>query len=453
MLLKHVLQNIREAVLFISNHQKILAWNRAAESLIGINFYVQADVDWLFGHMRVEPRNGRNLSNSDLSVRDAILGQRELVQYATITIEDRTAPVDLQVIPLIGARGNCLGSLLMLHDATYKVNLQQQVQELMAKTISDPLTGVANRAEFERILETCCQHYKAAGRELSLIICDIDHFKSINDNFGHATGDEALVTFAKYLQRSIRDADLVARYGGEEFVIVCNDCNGEAAVDCAEKIRKRLEKSPLGCLGQKTLSASFGVAQFHAGDTPASLFNRADQALLRAKESGRNRVIFGELADCGETKFVNKGNSKVIWQATDDAIICQQYTTSSPIEVLGAKLEGFVIEQQARFNIVQPNRVEIQTTDEAVGLFRRSNDRRVGFKVDLQFKEICEHQDGSRKFGPRSLIQISIGALRPRDRRQADIRQQAEVLLRSLCSYLMLSPLQAAEPSPDRSRR
>ncbi len=455
LLLKHVLQNIREAVLFVGPEQKILAWNRAAESLIGINYYVQADLDWLFSHIHLTPRAGRSAASGDISVRDAIIDQIELLQYATMSIDGRPAtPVDVQVVPLLTPQESCLGSLILLHDASYKVNMQQQVQQLMAKSISDPLTGLANRAEFERILETCCQHFKVASTDLSLIVCDIDFFKSINDAHGHTIGDQALIAFASFLQRTIRDADFVARFGGEEFVIVCNNCNGAAAVDCAEKVRVRLNKTPLGCLGQKCLSASFGVAQFGRHDTGGSLFERADQALLRAKESGRNRVVFGDLQENGETRFVSGSDSnKEQWQASGEAVICQEFTTSSPIEVLGAKIEGFVLEQQAKIKLVEPMRVVIHTTDVASGIFRRSNDRRVGLKIDLQFKEISAQVDGSDRFGPKTLLQVSISVLRQRDRRQADIKQHAELVLRGLCGYLMLQSANATEPEPHRPGR
>ncbi len=450
LLLKYVLQNIREAVLFIGQDQKILAWNRAAESLIGINYCVQADLDWLFAHIQLSPRAGRSAASGDISVRDAIIDQIELLQYATMSIDGRPAtPVDVQVVPLLTAKGNCLGSLILLHDASYKVNMQQQVQQLMAKSISDPLTGIANRAEFERILDTCCQHFKVASTELSLIVCDIDFFKRINDVYGHAIGDQALVAFASFLQRTIRNADFVARYGGEEFVIICNNSNGASTVECAEKVRVRLSKTPLGCLGQKCLSASFGVAQFGRHDTGATLFVRADQALLRAKEAGRNRVVFGELLENGETRFVSGGDStKEQWQSSGEALICQEFTTSSPIEVLGAKIEGFVQEQQAQIKLVEPMRLVIHTSEVAAGIFRRTNDRRAGLKIDLQFKEIGAPIDGSERFGPKTLVQVSISALRQRDRRQADIKQQAEFVLRGLCGYLMLQPASAAEPEP-----
>lgn len=451
-LLKYVLQNIREAVLFVGTSQQILAWNRAAEDLLGITREIAGDLDSLLTHLHLGPRQGRLTATNDTSIRDAVLGQIELLQYATMEVEGRPpTPVDIQVVPLLGPAAACLGSLILIHDASYKVNLQRQIQELMAKTISDPLTGVGNRSEFERVLETCVQHYRGSSSDLSLIICDIDFFKSINDTYGHPVGDEALVAFASFLQRSIRDADFLARFGGEEFVIVCNECGGQAAAECAEKIRVRLEKTPLGCLGQKTLSASFGVTQFHPEDTPSTFFARADQALLRAKEDGRNRVVLSHRRD-GRTKFEHTARPVDAWLSMSEALVCQQFTSSSPREVLAAKLDGFVQEHQAEIKQIENNRVVIHTGEEAVGLFRRTNDRRTGFKIDLQFQEITGGTDTVRRFGPKTQIQISIGALRPRDRRQSDIKQQADFVMRALRGFLMLQPMQASDDSPRSGR-
>lgn len=439
LLLRYVLQNIREAVLFVGRSQKILGWNRAAEALTGINYENGGDLDWLLDRVGLCPSEGPSSAGKDVGIRGAITAQISLTQSATLSTPQRPkTPVDIQVVPLNTPEGNCIGSLLIIHDASYKFHLQQQVQELMAMTASDPLTGVANRAEFDRILDACCQHYRASHSDLSLIVCDIDFFKRINDTFGHSVGDEALVTFATFLQRAIRDADFVARFGGEEFVILCNDCDGAAAVACAEKIREKLQKTPLACLGQMTLSASFGVTEFCRDDSAASFFARADQALLRAKADGRNRVVLGQRDPVGAMKFISQGRHSDAWLPTEDAIVIQEFVSCSPTEVLAAKLEGFVAEHQAQIKQVETGRVIIHTGEDAVGLFRRSNDRRAALRIDFQFRESPEPAELGTRFGHKTLLQISVSTLRPRDRRHSDIRQQAEWILRTLCGYLML---------------
>ncbi|MCA9147500.1 MAG: GGDEF domain-containing protein, partial [Planctomycetales bacterium] len=170
--------------------------------------------------------------------------------------------------------------------------MEERVQSLHEKATRDPLTRVSNRAEFDRVLALTVQNHLEGGRPCSLIICDIDRFKSINDTFGHQAGDEALVSFAAILAKSCRQGDLVARYGGEEFVMVCGDCDAKGAVELAEKVRAELSQTPLSELKGRCITASFGVAELQNSDNPEAILRRADHALLHAKESGRNRVIY-----------------------------------------------------------------------------------------------------------------------------------------------------------------
>jgi diguanylate cyclase (GGDEF)-like protein len=122
-------------------------------------------------------------------------------------------------------------------------------------------------------------------------MCDLDHFKSINDTHGHQAGDTAIITFASLLKTMCRSGDLVARYGGEEFAILCADCTNAAAARKAEGIRKSLSEVKHACLGNESFTASFGVTELQTGDTPETMLRRADRALLQAKDQGRNQVV------------------------------------------------------------------------------------------------------------------------------------------------------------------
>jgi diguanylate cyclase (GGDEF)-like protein len=151
----------------------------------------------------------------------------------------------------------------------------------------DALTGLASRRRVEEFLQQEIAHL-AEGRVLSLIILDIDHFKQVNDTFGHNTGDEVLRGVARLMQQRVRLEDLIGRWGGEEFLVICVDSPLAAAVDLAERLRERLLQHSFAEVGTKT--ASFGVASAAPNDTPQSLVERADRALYLAKQSGRNQV-------------------------------------------------------------------------------------------------------------------------------------------------------------------
>ena len=160
----------------------------------------------------------------------------------------------------------------------------------------DPLTGMTNRGAFEDAISEMLPRAKQEGRPVSLVIADIDHFKQVNDIWGHQAGDAAITGFAKLIDTTVRDCDVTGRIGGEEFCIAVWNCPNGAAERLAERIRVAFGKLPHDGLGDDIrLTASFGVATAREGESYEHLFRRADMALYRAKGEGRNQVVN---ADC-----------------------------------------------------------------------------------------------------------------------------------------------------------
>jgi diguanylate cyclase (GGDEF)-like protein len=171
--------------------------------------------------------------------------------------------------------------------------LREQNHLLEALSVTDALTGLYNRNKLETVLEDQYARFRRNRRPFCVLMLDIDNFKSINDTYGHAAGDEVLVNLAKVLVQSVRGIDSVARYGGEEFVVVLIETDAEAALDVAERVRLLVQTPRYGeATGQLvSVPASIGVACCRAEDTgPADVLARADQALYEAKDAGRNRV-------------------------------------------------------------------------------------------------------------------------------------------------------------------
>lgn len=152
----------------------------------------------------------------------------------------------------------------------------------------DPLTGCLNRAGFSSILMREQENLVKNDSPVSFVILDIDHFKHINDQYGHSVGDEVLVNLCKLIQSKIRNTDALVRWGGEEFVILCSDTPIQNAQFLAEKLRMAIENTQL--IKQQQVTCSFGIAEMVAGEDPKRLFERADKALYASKENGRNRV-------------------------------------------------------------------------------------------------------------------------------------------------------------------
>ena len=176
--------------------------------------------------------------------------------------------------------------------------LEHANRELERLAITDQLTGLHNRRHFDMNARRALEVARRNERPLSVVLVDTDHFKSVNDRFGHPVGDEVLKAVANVLMRNARKADLVARIGGEEFAVLMPEATLTLAAQAAERMREALqdEVSPqIPALEGKPITASFGVAAFEkVSDRLEDLLSAADAALYRSKQQGRNRVTVAE---------------------------------------------------------------------------------------------------------------------------------------------------------------
>ena len=173
--------------------------------------------------------------------------------------------------------------------------LQQNLEVVRSESLTDPLTTLSNRKFFDQELDKAVAAARKKNEPLTLLMSDVDHFKSFNDKYGHLTGDQVLRLVAISMKQNVKGQDIVARYGGEEFAVALPNTNLESAVTVAEHIRsavmtKELMKRSSGeRLGRITIS--IGVALLRPDDTAQSLIERADACLYGAKRNGRNRVV------------------------------------------------------------------------------------------------------------------------------------------------------------------
>jgi len=181
-------------------------------------------------------------------------------------------------------------------------SLKDANEEIRILSITDPLTGTYNRGYLTERLPQEIKRAKRYSRALSIIICDIDHFKKVNDTYGHLVGDEVLKDFARCIRHSIRhDVDWMARYGGEEFLIVLPETEVNGATAMAERLRGELSRRVTEAQDKQiSITASFGVAGFSPNTpdemiSPEALIRKADKYLYQAKRDGRNRAMGGSL--------------------------------------------------------------------------------------------------------------------------------------------------------------
>ncbi len=179
-------------------------------------------------------------------------------------------------------------------------NLRSSLEKSRKNEMLDALTQIPNRRHLEVFLADHLEMVGKNGDTLSFVLADIDHFKSVNDAFGHLIGDEVLKYFASLLSKHVRGSDLPARYGGEEFALVLLNTDARTSFTIVDRIRSEMAKAKLMVTESKeplgTITASFGIAEYCVGDDWVSLVKRADANLYAAKDAGRNCVVTGEEA-------------------------------------------------------------------------------------------------------------------------------------------------------------
>lgn len=274
-----IFNSMRDAVLVLDTYDRLLDFNPAAQTMFPV-------------------LNTRNLGtpllpmlNSAPAVTGAIIRGDDKVEIA---IEAATPGYYmLRIWPLYSSsneHSRQVGRAIVLANVTAQVQLRE---ELRSRSETDALTGVANRRRFDQTLKIECSRFRRGHAPFSLLMIDLDFFKDVNDRYGHAAGDEVLRQVAQILLGTLRATDVVARYGGEEFAVLLTETRLEGAMAIAERIRIAVEEHVLAVEGtQIILTLSVGVSS-HCGEeseTAEGLLKRADDALYRAKASGRNCV-------------------------------------------------------------------------------------------------------------------------------------------------------------------
>ncbi len=229
--------------------------------------------------------------------------------------------IELSIAPVTGQRGEITHFVGVQHDLTEQKRIEDELREAHAALTrqnaeleervsertralreanarleelasTDRLTGIANRWHFLELAERELDRRRASGEPLALVMLDLDHFKGVNDRYGHLAGDRALAALAECVRATIRPLDLCGRFGGEEFLVLLPGIDAEGALHIAERLRSAIAATPVEFDGQAIpIAASLGVAAWDGRSGIDDLIRRADEALYRAKAAGRNRVV------------------------------------------------------------------------------------------------------------------------------------------------------------------
>jgi diguanylate cyclase (GGDEF)-like protein/PAS domain S-box-containing protein len=436
-----LLENMYDGVIFLDAEGHVTYWNRGAERLTGISGQSILQSPFSLSLLRLRDADGKPLGDDQCPFLAPLRDGAQSLRRVTICGRNgKDLPVDAHAIPVADTKGGILGLSLLLHDASGQASLEERCQDLCEKVKNDPLTQLANRAEFDRVLALFVSVHLERRLPCSLVICDLDRFKQINDSYGHLAGDEVIKSFSQTLKSLSHPGDLVARYGGEEFVVLLADCDNPAAAARAEEIRHAFSTVAQQPLGGKFCTASFGVTELQAGDDAQTMLNRADRALLLAKDGGRNRVV--QLGS-GLAGGVEKNRRRFdLWRTSPPgALVDRHLLTRVPLGMALEKVRGFISDHQAEVAAVDDARVELIVNPSKVRFGRRESDRAVPLLVELEFKEertAVANLSGSPGGAVAwTRVHVRIGLIKDRDRRRADVLEQARRLTASVRAYLI----------------
>lgn len=292
---KNLLDNLYDGVYFLDRQRSIHYWNKGAERITG---YLRAEVEgsqcWNNILMHVDSE-GKSLCQSRCPARTTM--ESGTPAEAEVFLHHKNGhriPVSVKVSPIFDTAGAVIGAVEIFRDNSEKLASLSLIEELEEKAFQDPLTALPNRRYLDRFLMARLDETSRYDWIFGLIFLDIDHFKSVNDTYGHDMGDEALKMLARTLTLSSRSFDIVGRWGGEEFVVAVVNVDGEKLHQIAERYRRMIESSSVTA-GDISfgMTVSLGATLVCKGDTLDSLVKRADGLMYQSKLAGRNCVTLG----------------------------------------------------------------------------------------------------------------------------------------------------------------
>ena len=274
--------------------RKISFWNKAAERLSGYSAEEMLGGRCSDNRLRHVTPDGVSLCLNGCPMAATMVDGQ--VREAEVYMHHRDGsrqPIAVWASPLVDDSGAISGAIEIFSDRRNRSDLLEEIEMLRGEVLTDPLTGLGNRRYLDIVASPRFEAIERGQNGFGLFMIDIDHFKSVNDTYGHTIGDEVLKMVASTLGSAIRPLDAAVRWGGEEFIIICANVPAEKLAELAERVRFVVAESWLStkAFGNIAVTVSIGAAKAVAGDTLATVVARADAALYQAKNSGRNRCV------------------------------------------------------------------------------------------------------------------------------------------------------------------
>lgn len=291
---KSIFENLYEGVYFVDTHREITFWNKGAERITGFSSGEVVGRHCFDNVLMHTNDAGAQLCISGCPLHDSI--QRNKVNTACVYLQHKAGyrvPVSVRTIPVVEG-GEVLGAVEVFQVLQEKFENTYNVEELKSLALTDQLTSLPNRRYTEAFLKSKISEFEALGIRFGVLFLDIDHFKLLNDQYGHDAGDEVLRTLSRTYESNFRSSDLLGRWGGEEFLGVCLCENEDKLAQIAEKVRLLTEKTvTLVGVAELRVTVSIGATLYCNSDTLQQVIKRADELLYKSKSDGRNRCTVG----------------------------------------------------------------------------------------------------------------------------------------------------------------
>lgn len=291
-LFRNIVDSLAEGVYFVDPQRKITYWNRGAEAITG---YSAAEVlgrscrDNILvhtsdsGHCLCTGKCPLQATLDDATTRE--------VQVFLKHRDGHRVPVHVRVSPIVDEEGAVVGGSEVFIDASGKLALLEKAAEMERLALIDPLTAVGNRRYAESVLKERIELFRRTSETFAVLMIDLDRFKAVNDQHGHAAGDAVLQAVARTIPANLRPFDFFGRWGGEEFLAILTKADGQRGLEVANRCCGLVRSCQVPCAGGSIVpTISIGVAVIEAGDSIREVLARADANLYRAKENGRDRT-------------------------------------------------------------------------------------------------------------------------------------------------------------------
>ena len=363
----YMLESLYDGFHLVDFDRRFIVWNRGAERLVGRPASEMLGQRWasdLIGEPSFgqdEAGNDQTVSSIDHAIEN---GKAVIYELPYQRADSSTIQLEIQTVPLFDARGRVHGCAEIFRNLSRKSHAPE-FHQLKLQASRDALTSVANRGELENQLKHLAEQFAASPDDpFCVIFADADHFKRVNDTYGHQIGDQVLIDLARHFCEETYSGEIVGRYGGEEFVILCPSTILDQAVRRADRLRSSLQNAKIGGIDKLKITCSFGVSQMEPGDTSETILRRADQALYAAKEAGRDRTwsfTTEQLRTAGSNDEKDELNERPF----------EFYSSFSAVlaaDMVIHKLGGFVKDHHAQLVDVSRDRVVLRLL--AGGLFR-----------------------------------------------------------------------------------